>query len=122
MPKIEATVRIHKTSRWEPENLYISLPFTAGDGSEFYIDKTGCVIRPGIDQLPGTCQDFYLIPNGVAWTSKRENGQHHHEGCSSHQSWRIGSKKNQPLQWKRYQAEPVRSLLLAHEQLLGNKL
>lgn len=72
MPKIEATVRIHKTSRWEPENLYISLPFTAGDGSEFYIDKTGCVIRPGIDQLPGTCQDFYLIQNGVAWTSKEK--------------------------------------------------
>lgn len=35
MPKIEATVRIHKTSRWEPENLYISLPFTAGDGASF---------------------------------------------------------------------------------------
>lgn len=72
MPKIEATVRIHKTSRWEPENLYISLPFTAGKGSELYIDKTGCVIRPGIDQLPGTCQDFYLIQNGVAWTSKEK--------------------------------------------------
>ncbi|MCQ4727977.1 hypothetical protein NE664_15195, partial [Anaerotignum faecicola] len=30
--KLEARVRIHKNSVWEPENLYIALPFTAGDG------------------------------------------------------------------------------------------
>lgn len=65
--KLEAHVRIHKNSVWEPENLYIALPFTAGDGGVSYLDKTGCVIRPGIDQLPGSCQDFYLLQNGVAW-------------------------------------------------------
>ena len=67
MPKAEVTVRIHKTSRWEPENLYISLPFTAGGKNTLYVDKTGCVVRPGIDQLPGSCQDFYLIQNGLVW-------------------------------------------------------
>lgn len=71
MPKIEATVRIHKTSSWEPENLYISLPFSAGEESVLYLDKTGCVIRPGIDQLPGTCQDFYLLQNAVAWEGEK---------------------------------------------------
>lgn len=65
--KIEARVRIHKDSVWEPENLYIALPFTAGEASVSYLDKTGCVIRPGIDQLPGSCQDFYLLQNGVVW-------------------------------------------------------
>lgn len=65
--RLEAMVRIHKESRWEPENLYVALPFTAGEGSVTYMDKTGCIIRPGIDQLPGSCQDFYMIQNGVLW-------------------------------------------------------
>lgn len=69
---IEARVRIHKQSVWEPENLYIALPFTAGPGETVWIDKTGCILRPGIDQLPGTNQDFYLIQNGIVW----ENGGH----------------------------------------------
>lgn len=66
MTRFDATVRIHKTSKWYPENLYISLPFTVGSGESRYIDKTGCVIRPGIDQLPGTNQEFYMIQDGIA--------------------------------------------------------
>nr|WP_269207951.1 hypothetical protein [Thermoanaerobacterium thermosaccharolyticum] len=51
--KITVIIRVHKESRWKPENLYISLPFTTGEQEELYIDKTGCIIRPGIDQLLG---------------------------------------------------------------------
>ena len=64
-PLMEAVVRIHKKSVWKAENLYLSLPFTVGGEFETYIDKTGCVMRPGIDQLPGTNQDFYLVQNGA---------------------------------------------------------
>lgn len=70
MARLEATVRIHKTSVWEPENLYISLPFTAGEEEVKYVDKTGCVIRPGIDQLQGTNKEFYLIQNGIVLDGK----------------------------------------------------
>ena len=66
IPKIEAKIRIHKSSRWEPENLYISIPFTTGQEEVKYIDKTGCIIRPGIDQLPGSNKEFYLLQNGIA--------------------------------------------------------
>lgn len=72
-PKLEAMVRIHKNSNLEPENLYVSLPFTAGEDSCTYLDKTGCIIRPGYDQLPGSCQDFYLIQNAVLWNSAKKN-------------------------------------------------
>ncbi len=65
IPKIEAMVRIHKESVYEPENLYISLPFTAGPDEVKYLDKTGCIIRPGIDQLPGSNKEFYLLQNGI---------------------------------------------------------
>lgn len=66
---IEARVRIHKQSVWNPENLYIALPFEAGTQSTLWVDKTGCILRPGIDQLPGTNQEFYLIQNGMVWES-----------------------------------------------------
>lgn len=69
LPKLEVMVRIHKESHLEPENLYVALPFTAGQEGCTYVDKTGCIIRPGIDQLPGSCQDFYLIQTGVLWQS-----------------------------------------------------
>ncbi len=65
LPSINAMVRIHKESVWEPENLYIALPFTLGSDETKYIDKTGCIIRPGIDQLPGSNKEFYLLQNGV---------------------------------------------------------
>ncbi len=63
LPAIEARVCLHKKSVWDPENVYVALPFQS-DG-ETYIDKTGCVMRPGVDQLPDTCQDFYLLQNGI---------------------------------------------------------
>ncbi len=72
-PKIEAMVRVHKESHWEPENLYVALPFTAGKDTITYCDKTGCVIRPGIDQLPGSCQEFYLIQNAILWKEGKRN-------------------------------------------------
>lgn len=69
VPMFTAKVCLHKDSVWEPENLYVALPFTAGEGETFG-DKTGCILRPGIDQLPGTCQNFYLIQNGLVRTGK----------------------------------------------------
>jgi len=69
-PMIEARVCLHKDSVWDPENLYVSLPFITDSTGETYVDKTGCIIRPGIDQLPGTCQNFYLIQNGMVKTGK----------------------------------------------------
>lgn len=66
LPKLTAVVQVHKESRWEPENLYIPLPFTLGEREELFVEKTGCVIRPGIDQIPGTNRVFYLLQNGMA--------------------------------------------------------
>lgn len=64
--KLDIDLRLHKTSVWEPENLYLSLPFVA---DETYIDKAGAIMRPRIDQLPGTCIDFYALQNAVVFHS-----------------------------------------------------
>lgn len=67
MPRIDADLRLHKDSVWEPENLYLSLPFAA---QETWLDKAGAVLRPRVDQLPGTCVDFYAVQNGVVFAQE----------------------------------------------------
>jgi sugar-specific transcriptional regulator TrmB len=59
-PKVDVSVIINKNDVWEPENLYISLPFTTGEKErpQLWIEKTGNIFRPRIDQLPGTGIDF----------------------------------------------------------------
>ena len=65
IPRLDACVRIKKRSCADPEEVQVALPFTGGGDDETWIDKTGCVIRPGLDQLPGTCQAFWCLQNGV---------------------------------------------------------
>jgi len=67
LPKIDIELRFNKSSVWEPENLYLALPFTTGENEEIWIDKSGTLMRPRIDQLPGSCVDFYSVQNGIAY-------------------------------------------------------
>lgn len=62
-PRLDVELRLHKESRWEAENLYLSLPRPAG---ELWVDKAGGPLRPGIDQLPGTCLDYTSVQAGYA--------------------------------------------------------
>ena len=72
MPKIDVDIRFHKSSVWNPENLYLALPFTSpmSENRTLWIDKTAAVLRPRIDQLPRTCTDFYLTQNGAVIDSE----------------------------------------------------
>lgn len=70
LPKLSIKVKLHKDSFWEPENLYLALPFTTGEAEELFVEKTGCIIRPGIDQLPYTNKEFYLLQNGLAYVGQ----------------------------------------------------
>ncbi|MBR4333549.1 MAG: hypothetical protein IKP72_12790, partial [Clostridia bacterium] len=65
LPRMDARVRIKKLARIDPEEVQVALPFRTDGDNETWIDKTGCVVRPGIDQLPGTCQAFWCLQNGV---------------------------------------------------------
>ncbi|WP_303753705.1 glycoside hydrolase family 38 C-terminal domain-containing protein [Enterococcus sp. S86.2] len=67
-PKMDIDLRLHKDSVWEPENVYLSLPFIS---KTTYIDKCASIVRPRIDQLPGTCVDFYSIQNGLVFENDK---------------------------------------------------
>jgi hypothetical protein len=68
-PRLDVELRLHKLSLWEPENLYLALPFRpSGDSVELWADKAGGPMRPGIDQLPGTLTDFLCVQKGFCIT------------------------------------------------------
>ncbi|NNG15524.1 MAG: glycoside hydrolase, partial [Gemmatimonadales bacterium] len=70
VPQVDVSIRLHKESVWEPENLYIALPFGGASPSQVWLDKAGALVRPFVDQLPGTLTDFSSVQAGVVITSK----------------------------------------------------
>ena len=70
LPRMDAQIKIKKKSCADPEEVQVALPFRTDGNNETWIDKTGCVIRPGLDQLPGTCQMFWCLQNGVVRRGK----------------------------------------------------
>ncbi len=69
--RVDVAVRMHKDSVWDPENVYISMPFTSSNqmSSELWVEKAGVAVRPGVDQIVGTCLDYYCIQEGLAYLS-----------------------------------------------------
>ncbi|MCM3041540.1 glycoside hydrolase [Paenibacillus motobuensis] len=71
-PRVDVAVRIHKDSVWDPENLYISLPFGSpiiSESEELWIDKMDALTRPRKDQLTGSLADYYCVGEGAAYIS-----------------------------------------------------
>lgn len=68
LPRVDVTIQLHKESVWEPENLYVALPFAPGGdpNCELWIEKAGALVRPGRDQLPQTLLDYYCLQDGFA--------------------------------------------------------
>lgn len=69
--KLDIDFRLHKESVWDPENVYLAFPLTAGEEDTCWCEKGNLAFRPRIDQLPGSCTDFYLIQNGVWFTGEK---------------------------------------------------
>ncbi|MDR1824014.1 MAG: hypothetical protein LBR27_01545 [Bifidobacteriaceae bacterium] len=69
-PRATVEFRCHKHSLWDPENLYLALPFAA---DTTYVDKAAAVVRPRLDQLPGTCVDYYAVQNAVVFSSESQD-------------------------------------------------
>ncbi|NGP45949.1 glycoside hydrolase [Bacillaceae bacterium SIJ1] len=73
--RVDVAVRLHKESVWEPENVYISLPFMTSTKQDetLYFDKAGANVRPWVDQLPGTLLDYYCIQDGMAFVGEERS-------------------------------------------------
>lgn len=69
LPKIDFRMKIAKTLSMDIESIYLPLALNLPDYI-LYIDKSDEIMRPGIDQIPGTCMEYYLTNNGLVYESK----------------------------------------------------
>lgn len=72
MPKIDFKLRLAKELCEDMESVYMPLSLHLPD-SELYIKKGAEAFRPGIDQLPGTCMEFYMTDTGMLLSSQEES-------------------------------------------------
>ena len=66
IPRIDFTLELGKTVSCEVESIFLSLDLNR-PASETVLRKGGReAFRPGVDQLPGSCMEFYMSDDGAA--------------------------------------------------------
>jgi hypothetical protein len=60
--KIELVYSLRKKAITDPEAVYISFPFEVANG-RIYTDVPGGTIEAGVDQIPGSSNDWYTVQN-----------------------------------------------------------
>lgn len=68
MPRVDFKLELGKTISTDIESIFLPLSLDFGSDS-LYLRKGAEAFRPGIDQLPGTCMEFYMSDDGIAYTS-----------------------------------------------------
>lgn len=69
MPRIDFRLELGKTISTDIENAFLSLNLNLPN-SRLYLRKGGReAFRPGVDQLPGTCMEYYMSDDGLACVS-----------------------------------------------------
>lgn len=72
LPKLDFKYKIAKNLSIDVENILLPLALDLPDTTR-YIDKSDVAFRPGIDQIPGTCMEYYAIDNGVVYEGKENS-------------------------------------------------
>lgn len=67
-PKIDFKLRIAKTLSEDIESIYMPMSLELPN-RELYLKKGSEAFRPGVDQLPGTCMEYYMTDTGILMTS-----------------------------------------------------
>lgn len=60
--KIEIIYSLRKKAIIDPESVYIAFPFEVNEG-KIHLDVPGGTIEAGVDQIPGSSNDWYTVQN-----------------------------------------------------------
>lgn len=60
--KIEIVYKLRKKAITDPEAVYVSFPYEVS-GGKIYLDVPGGTIEAGVDQIPGSSNDWYTVQN-----------------------------------------------------------
>ncbi len=67
VPRVDFTLELGKTLSSDIESIFLPLSMNL-PGSQLWLRKGSEAFRPGIDQIPGTCMEFYMSDYGAAYT------------------------------------------------------
>jgi hypothetical protein len=70
MARLDLRLEIEKHETLAKEGAYAAFPLAAADGT-FTVDVPGAAVRPGIDQVPGSCVDWHAARRWVDLGSDR---------------------------------------------------
>ncbi len=68
IPRVDFWLEIGKTLSTDIESIFLPLSLNVNN-SQTWIKKGTEAFRPGIDQLPGTCMEYYMSDNGISYTA-----------------------------------------------------
>lgn len=69
MPKIDFKLELGKTISTDIESIFMPMSLNL-EQKALYLEKGAEAFRPGVDQLPGTCMEYYMSDDGLAYTYK----------------------------------------------------
>lgn len=68
MPRVDFRLELGKTLSTDIESIFLPLTLSYPN-RRLYLRKGTEAFRPGIDQLPGTCMEYYMSDQGLAFLS-----------------------------------------------------
>ena len=68
VPQVDFQLELGKTISTDIESVFLPLSLQLPD-SRLYLRKGTEAFRPGVDQIPGTCMEFYMSDQGLAYLS-----------------------------------------------------
>ena len=68
LPRVDFRLQLGKTLSTDIESVFLPLG-AAREGEGLYLRKGSEAFRPGVDQLPGTCMEYYMSDDGLAYVS-----------------------------------------------------
>lgn len=69
LPRIDFALRTAKTISTDVESMFMPIALNQPK-STFWIKKGAEAFRPGMDQLPGTCMEYWMSDSGAAYCGK----------------------------------------------------
>lgn len=67
LPRVDFRLQLGKTLFSEIESVFLPMSLSLDGGQSLYLKKGGEAFRPGVDQLPGTCMEYSMSDDGLAY-------------------------------------------------------
>lgn len=70
VPRIDFTLQLGKTISSDVESVFLPMTLDLGGNRELWLKKGSEPYRPGVDQLPGTCMEYTMSDDGLAFVGE----------------------------------------------------